>query len=214
MTDGPALIILALITANVRNCSLPSSKLRALDVFLALSSHLTDEAKLDRMIPYIVDLLHDDSPIVRGGALKTLMQVVCIDFNEVVEVIVVDGFIQLILVKVITPSNAAIFPEYIIPNIRHLVTDPEVSVRATYAQCITQLADTAVRYLEMGQALKAHGAFKLSTEVQDADSHDEVRLKGAYSIDLQFIPCDAGFIRSQPSGPSNAYPRTSFDPPR
>lgn len=74
--DGPALILLALVTANVRNCSLPSSKVRALDVFLALSCHLTDEAKLDRMIPYIIDLLHDESALVRAAALRALMQVV------------------------------------------------------------------------------------------------------------------------------------------
>lgn len=72
--DGAALIILALVSANVRNCSLPSSKVRALD-FLALSCHLTDEAKLDRMVPYIVELL-DDAASVRSAALRTLMQVV------------------------------------------------------------------------------------------------------------------------------------------
>lgn len=82
---------------------------------------------------------------------------------------------QLILVSVITPSNVAIFPEYIIPNIKHLIQDPEVSVRCTYAQCIVQLADTAVRYLEMGQALKAHGAFNLAAEGHDHDNaHYEV----------------------------------------
>ena len=74
--DGPALIILALVCANVRSCTHPSSKLRALDVFLALSVHLTDEAKLDRMVPYIVDLLHDEAAVVRGAALRTLIQVV------------------------------------------------------------------------------------------------------------------------------------------
>jgi len=55
---------------------MPSSKVHALDVFLALACHLTDEAKLDRMIPYIVELLHDDSALVRAAALRTLMQVV------------------------------------------------------------------------------------------------------------------------------------------
>ncbi|KAE9405511.1 hypothetical protein BT96DRAFT_988303 [Gymnopus androsaceus JB14] len=147
--DGPALIILALVTANIRNCSLPSSKVRALDVFLALSSHLTDEAKLDRMVPYIVDLLHDERCDCEIGSDT--------DFGS----------------SVITPSNAAIFPEYIIPNIRYLVQDPEVSVRCTYAQCIVQFADTAVRYLEMGQALKAHGSFKLSPEAQEYDIYEQ-----------------------------------------
>ncbi|KAF8153240.1 hypothetical protein B0H34DRAFT_820167 [Crassisporium funariophilum] len=161
--DGPALIILALITANIRNCFLPSSKVRALDVFLALSCHLTDEAKLDRMVPYIVELLHDDAALVRSAALRTLMQV-------------------LVLVTVITPSNVSIFPEYIIPNIKHLVQDPEVSVRCTYAQCIVQLADTAVRYLEMGQALKAHGAFQLSAE---AHEYENANFEISYDASMQ-----------------------------
>lgn len=78
LLDGPALIILALVCANIRNCSLPSSKVHGLDVFLALASHLTDEAKLDRMVPYVVDLLSDDAAIVRVAALRTLMQIVCI----------------------------------------------------------------------------------------------------------------------------------------
>ncbi|KAH0578433.1 hypothetical protein H2248_003581 [Termitomyces sp. 'cryptogamus'] len=161
--DGPALIILALVTAHIRNCHLPTSKIRALDVFLALACHLTDEAKLDRIVPYIIELLHDEAATVRSAALRTLMQV-------------------LMLVTVITPSNAAIFPEYIIPNIKHLVQDPEVSVRCIFAQCIVQLADTALRYLEMGQALKAHGAFKLAIDAQEYDqSHFEV----SYDVNMQ-----------------------------
>jgi hypothetical protein len=74
--DGPALIILSILTANIRNCTLPSYKLKALDVFLALASHLTDEAKLDRMVPFVVELLHDEAALVRVGAIRCLMQVV------------------------------------------------------------------------------------------------------------------------------------------
>ena len=80
MVDGPALIVLALVTANIRNCTLPSSKLRGLDILLALSPYLTDEAKLDRMVPYVVDLLHDDAAIVRAAAMRTLMQIVRCSF--------------------------------------------------------------------------------------------------------------------------------------
>ena len=81
---------------------------------------------------------------------------------------------ELSLVNVIAPANASIFPEYIIPNIHPLVQDPEVSVRSLYAQCIVPLADAAVRYLEMGQALKAHGTFKVST---DAVEYDEAQFE-------------------------------------
>ena len=122
--DGPAMIMLSHVCANVRNGSLPSSKVRALDVLLALSSHLTDEAKLDRLVPYVIDLLHDDAAIIRGAALRTLTQV-------------------LMLVTAITPSNAAIFPEYILLNICYLTKDPNVSVRCVHEQCITPFADTS-----------------------------------------------------------------------
>ncbi|KIJ58304.1 hypothetical protein HYDPIDRAFT_34309 [Hydnomerulius pinastri MD-312] len=73
-------------------------------------------------------------------------------------------------VTVITPSNASIFPEYIDPNLRYLVQDTEVSVRATYVQCIAPLAETALRYLDMGQALKAHDvAPGVNTDRQEYD---------------------------------------------
>ncbi|KIY49828.1 hypothetical protein FISHEDRAFT_40447 [Fistulina hepatica ATCC 64428] len=160
--DGPALIVLSLVTANVRNCALPSSKLRALDILLALSTHATDEAKLDCIVPYVVDLLHDDAPVVRASALRTLMQ-------------------ALMLVTVIAPSNAAIFPEYIIPNIRHLAQDVAVSVRCMYAQCIVDLADTAVRYLEMGQTLKSHGTFN---EIPEAHEYDHSNYEMSYDASL------------------------------
>lgn len=52
-----------------------------------------------------------------------------------------------------------------------------------YAQCIVQLADAAVRYLEMGQALKAHGALNLSPDVNEYDdAHFEVTVDLALRI--------------------------------
>lgn len=85
------------------------------------------------------------------------------------------------MVTVITPSNATIFPEYILPNIKYLVQDPEVSVRCIYAQCIVQVAETAERYLEMGQALKAHGTFKLAPETQEIDEAS-LEVKASYIL--------------------------------
>ncbi|KAG1717500.1 hypothetical protein EDB19DRAFT_1592184, partial [Suillus lakei] len=74
--DGPVLILLSLILANICNCLLPLSHLRALDILLALSTRLTDEAKLDRAVPYIVELLRDKAAVVRAAAVRTLVQIV------------------------------------------------------------------------------------------------------------------------------------------
>jgi phosphoinositide-3-kinase, regulatory subunit 4 len=87
------------------------------------------------------------------------------------------------LVSAITPANAGIFPEYIIPNIKHLATDPDVSVRCTYAQCIVPLTDASVRYLEMAQAMKAHGAYKFGNS--DPSGLDGVSL---FTLMPVFVP--------------------------
>ncbi|KAG8848832.1 Serine/threonine-protein kinase [Serendipita sp. 411] len=155
--DGTALIILSLICSNMRSCVLPSSKLKALDILLFLSCYLTDEAKLDRLVPYIVDLVHDDAAIVRAAAVRAILQVVS-------------------LVSVITPANASIIPEYILFNTKHLASDRDLMVRCIYAQCLVPLASIGLQYLEMSQALKVHGAKRLGpgAEIQD-ESYDSAR---------------------------------------
>ena len=53
-----------------------SSKTRCLDMLLALSRYLTDEAKVDRLVPYILEMTRDESPIVRANALLSLRRIV------------------------------------------------------------------------------------------------------------------------------------------
>ncbi|RUP49351.1 LOW QUALITY PROTEIN: hypothetical protein BC936DRAFT_142738 [Jimgerdemannia flammicorona] len=139
-TDDGALIFLSLICAMVRNTAYPSPKLMALDMFLAIGEHLADVIKLDRLVPYLVTMLQDDVALVKASAVKTLTQLLC-------------------MVESISPINARIFPEYILPAVREFATDPEILVRGTYATCIALLAETALRFLEMTQLLKADGAF-------------------------------------------------------
>lgn len=55
------------------------------------------------------------------------------------------------MVESISPINARIFPEYILPNVYTFATDKEVLVRTTYATCIALLAETAIRFQEMTQ---------------------------------------------------------------
>ena len=43
---------------------------------LALSERISDEAKLDRVLPYLIALLSDEVPMVRAAALRTVTQLV------------------------------------------------------------------------------------------------------------------------------------------
>lgn len=71
-------------------------------------------------------------------------------------------YLQLLLVTTLTPSNASLFPEYIFPNARPFSTDPELLPRTTYAQCIAALATQSKRFLEMTEAMKTEGTYKLA----------------------------------------------------
>lgn len=72
--DGPAILLFNEVSANIRNCIRPDSVLQALDMLLYLSLHLTDETVLDRVSPYMVYMLADDSALVRAAACRALTQ--------------------------------------------------------------------------------------------------------------------------------------------
>lgn len=141
LEDGTSLIILSVILSNLRNCIRPSSKLHALDLLLHLSfKFLTDETKLDRVLPFLVSLLNDPSSLVRASSIRNLTQI-------------------LMIIKVITPSNAWIIPEYILPNISHLRLDESSFVRTIYSVSIVWISVIGERFLQMSSAMNSDGMF-------------------------------------------------------
>ncbi|KAJ3162439.1 Serine/threonine-protein kinase [Geranomyces michiganensis] len=133
--DG-CLLFSTIICAALRNVFYPSSKIHALDLLLALSIHLSDDVRLDRIVPYIMSLVDDANSAVRSNAVKTVTQV-------------------LGMVESITAANGNIFPEYILPGLAGCATDADAFVRATYAQCIASIAESALMVLELAEVLKS-----------------------------------------------------------
>ncbi|KAG5888474.1 hypothetical protein JTB14_022104 [Gonioctena quinquepunctata] len=125
-------IITSLVTSCIRGLHDCSSKLYSLEILLELASHASDETVLDRILPYIMYLAHDNSTRVKISAINTITK--CLD-----------------LVSKIPRSDANIFPEYILPELAPLATDPNTCVRAAYAKNIATLAEIALRYLEQIQ---------------------------------------------------------------
>lgn len=67
---------MSLITSTMRNTAKAQSRVDACDTVLALSERISDEAKLDRVLPYLITLLGDEVAIVRATALRTITQLV------------------------------------------------------------------------------------------------------------------------------------------
>lgn len=76
------------------------------------------------------------------------------------------------MVQVISPINAYVFPDYVVPRLQSFVpgssAKPSAWVRATYASCLGSLASTASRFLGMMEALRADGSLpKQDLEVEE-----------------------------------------------
>lgn len=145
--DDGTLIFLTLIASSLRNAAHAASKIKACDILLAFAERLTDEAKLDRVLPYLIALLNDKYDMVVISAVRAITQL-------------------LDLVKIITPVNSQIFLEYIMPRMETAMMGmqrtPSPIVRATYASCLGKLATTAARFLAMAATLRADGSSALA----------------------------------------------------
>ncbi|KAJ5584833.1 uncharacterized protein N7459_004633 [Penicillium hispanicum] len=138
--DEGVLIFLTLVVSNLRTTAKASARIKACDILLAFAERLSDEAKLDRVLPYIMILLTDRTDAVKVAAIRTLTQL-------------------LEMVNVVSPVNAYLFSEYIFPRLQPFVisskSNPSPMVRAAYASCIASLAQSSLRFLDTIQALRS-----------------------------------------------------------
>lgn len=156
--DDGTLIFLTLVVSSLRNTAHATARIKACDILLAFAERLTDEAKLDRVLPYLMTLLNDKAPMVIVSAVRAVTQL-------------------LDLVKVITPVNSQIFLDYIMPRMEIVLVGtretPSPIVRATYASCVGTLATIASRFLAMAATLRADGSAALADpEVEPGNEAD------------------------------------------
>lgn len=152
--DDGNLIFLTIVVSCLRGTARASARLRGMELLLAFAERLTDEAKLDRVVPYVATLLTDKSEQVKVAALRTMTQI-------------------LAMVHVVSPINAYVFPEYILPRLEPYLPDSSAAVsplvRMHYAWCIGTLATTAARYLDIIQALRAEGTLPAADPETEED---------------------------------------------
>ncbi|KAL8948366.1 MAG: hypothetical protein Q9222_005437 [Ikaeria aurantiellina] len=151
--DDGSLIFLTLVVSSLRNTARATAKQRGCDLMLAFAERITDEAKLDRVLPYAMALLTDRSELVKATAIRTITQI-------------------LALITVVSPVNASVFTEYMRPRMQYFVenvTSPaRPLVRATYASCLATLAHSSSRILDLVQALRSDGSIPtIDPETED-----------------------------------------------
>ncbi|KIW44356.1 uncharacterized protein PV06_05370 [Exophiala oligosperma] len=161
--DG-SLIFLTLVVSSMRNTAKASARLKACDLLVAFAERLPDEAKLDRILPYIVGLLSDTSDVVVAAGIYAMTSI----FE---------------MIEVVSPINAYVFPEYIFPRMRQFIlnqhTQPSIMIRSAYASCLASLALSSLRILDMVHAIRADGRLPA---LREDDLAPESSYHGLYDI--------------------------------
>ncbi|KDO29848.1 hypothetical protein SPRG_04931 [Saprolegnia parasitica CBS 223.65] len=143
-SDNGIMIILSLLCSSVRHCGVPQSKLTALQLITRLGAFADDEVRLQRLVPFVMEVLDDACAAVRAEAIRCVSSL-------------------LSLVKIFPLSDAAIFPQYILPALQHFPSDAEEMVRIAFAECLPSLAESARRFLEISCTLKMRALHATST---------------------------------------------------
>ena len=78
--DGGCQILITYICSNIRNVYLPSSKIFALDMIFFLALCVSDQYKLDQVLPYFLSLLHDENAYVKVNTIQKLIKLVSFFF--------------------------------------------------------------------------------------------------------------------------------------
>ncbi|CAK7337394.1 unnamed protein product [Dovyalis caffra] len=144
-------LIASLLCSCIRNVKLPHLRRGAILLLKSCSLYIDDEDRLQRVLPYVIAMLSDPAAIVRSAALETLCDI-------------------LPLVRDFPPSDAKIFPEYILPMLSMLPDDPEESVRICYASNIAKLALTAYGFLIHSISLSKAGVLDEMSSPQNSQA--------------------------------------------
>jgi phosphoinositide-3-kinase regulatory subunit 4 len=128
-TSQCLLILLSLALSSMRKLKHLHSRLVALELLRLMIPLVNDQIILDRILPYVNVMLHDNYHRVRADAIRTLVFAIS-------------------SVKNINQENADLFSEYLFPTLSTASIQDDCYVRSNLAKYLSILAEHSLRFLE------------------------------------------------------------------
>ena len=162
------LIYVQIILSTIRNVQRPVTKMVALQLIHRLIYYVSDDIRLQRIVPVTVSLLHDSDPLVRAKAVQVITTTVSV-------------------ITTFPPSDSKIFPQYIFKRVAHMITDPAIIVRVTFARCIATLAETSQRFLDVTHTVRLYELVGNETASRSSGvvSRDEMQPPNSRGSDVE-----------------------------
>ena len=189
-TLGAAIVVLNAVCAFVKTTRRPATKLRACHLILALSEYVDDEAKLDRLLPYLMYMADEFVEAAAAGAATASAAAVAAMALRAATTL-------LLACSSVTPLNTLVFSEYIVPKLAALLAAPAGAgaadhelVRAAVACCLPLLATCAKRFLLFADA--AASAAPAAAPAAPDDTRDQLDYDlESLTLTLLTDPCAA-----------------------
>jgi len=156
------IVLLQVVFSAVRHVQRTSSKFVALKLMHRIALFSSDDIRLQRIVPFVTFLLQDSEPIVRASSISVLASV-------------------LATVTSFPPSDAQLFPKYVFKKVAHLITDASLIVRVAFAKNIAILAETALRFLDLGHSVSLYEAVA-GRQSLDSSATKEVKTRTKSAI--------------------------------
>ncbi|KAL7528126.1 hypothetical protein ACHAXR_005254, partial [Thalassiosira sp. AJA248-18] len=158
-SQSSLIILLQVVFSSMAHVQRASSKFVALKMMHRIALFSSDEIRLQRIVPFVTSLLQDAEPIVRASGISVLASV-------------------LSLVTTFPPSDAMLFPRYVFKKVAHLIADASLIVRVAFAQNIAKIAETALRFLDVGHSVSLYEAIA-GRNSRDGSNHGKAGMSSA-----------------------------------
>ena len=137
-TDSPALkdefslFFISYLAHMLRNLRRSESRIKCLELLTLFSQYVSDENKLDRVVPYIQTCFDDTDPIIQGLAVQCICQILSI-------------------IEVVSELNENIFVDYLLPRIKRLLKNSKDKphVRMVIANTLGNFVTIARKFREI-----------------------------------------------------------------
>lgn len=142
-----ALLFISYVSHGLRNIVSSTTKLRCVEMLVAFSQFISDENKLDRVVPFLVACFEDEYPNVQALAIQALAQV-------------------LHVVEKLNPINETVFIDYLLPRLKRLLQQSKQNtyVRMVLANCLGDLVTVANRFQELSYFTNPFNPLEAATQ--------------------------------------------------
>ena len=201
--EGGSLIVLNLVFSLMNSLKRPTSKIKAIELIIAFSEHISDECKLDRSLPYLCSILDEYVEYSTDIYQKRLQHLLVSNdlswMSNVVSIALAAIVTLLDSCSFVTPINTLLIPEYLLPKLLSLVSMSQQDeknnlIHITLASCLPSFAQVSKKFWLMSVALnnevlKNIGA-KDFRQTQAGESDDDLNVFNTLSVSKEQLDSD------------------------